>query len=130
MNPEDVVSYETHFWGQNQIVPPLTNVERAEFNARMREDWARSLQTLTATHRPVAPCRWAVTEDGDALIWDECAKFYDFDRLMRVLIAEFFAPRGHVLNGEMRYSGEADSDEGVLRVVQGKVTMEPLEMSW
>ncbi len=72
-------------------------------------------------------CHWLPSPDGTALVWNEVQNFRDYDVWLRYLVEQFFAPRGHVLDGEVRYSGENDDDEGVIHVARNRVTIEPIE---
>ncbi len=123
------MSYETHFWGQFEIAPALPSDVVAELSSRIATDWGHAA-SQSISGRPDAPCHWEPAPDGRALRWDECAKFYDYERWLRVLIDEFFAPRGHVLNGSVRYSGEGDADEGIIRVEANRVMLAELPPTW
>jgi len=39
-------------------------------------------------------------------------------------------PRGLQLNGKVRFSGEADADEGEIRVIYNKVTVRNVAPAW
>jgi len=117
------MSYETHFWFNFAVIPTLSPEHRAQLQAFA--NGARSTvddQTVSPA-RPDSPCHWEPTPDGTAIRWNEHPKFYDYDIWLRYLIAHLLAPRGYVLNGEVRYSGESDGDEGVITVAQNGVAM-------
>jgi len=61
-------------------------------------------------------CRWVPNEDGSALVWDEVEKFYYYVEWIEYLIEHFLRPWGLILDGEMTWQGEEDSDRGTLRI--------------
>ena len=73
--------------------------------------------------RPSGSCAWEPTPDGGGIQWTEDTKVYDYDEWLRYLIAHFLEPWGYVVNGEVRYSGESDSDAGVITIAQNVVAM-------
>ena len=118
--------YYTDFWGHFTISPPLDHSALAELRARLESDWGAPA-ALEDRSRPIYACHWEPSESGAALQWNEVQNFRDYDAWLRYLIERFFAPRGRTLDGEMRYSGENDDDEGVIRITRNRVTMEPIE---
>lgn len=117
------MSYETHFWFKFPVTPTLLPAHRAMLQAVADGDRSRVDDPTVSPSRPDGACHWEPTPDGTSIRWSEHTKFYDYDVWLRYLIAHFLAPRGYVLNGEVRYSGESDSDEGVITVAQNVVAM-------
>jgi hypothetical protein len=67
-------------------------------------------------------CQWTVNELGTELMWDYGEKFYDYVPWLKYLITHFFAPWGLVLNGNITWQGEEQSDNGTIEVRDNKVT--------
>jgi hypothetical protein len=61
-------------------------------------------------------CQWEPTKDGTGIIWNGGEKFYYYIPWLQYLIANFLAPWGYVLNGEVEWQGENDDDSGVIVV--------------
>lgn len=66
-------------------------------------------------------CQWVVTEEGDALLWDEGEKFYEYDHWLVYLVEHFFEPWGKKLNGQIKWKGEESDDIGTLFVQDNKL---------
>lgn len=123
------MSYHTNFWGMFSITPPLNATALAELRAQLEQDWRKSA-AFTDHSRPAVACHWEPSADGSALVWNEVQSFRDYDVWLRYLVEHFFAPRDYMLDGEMRYSGENDDDEGVIRIARNRVTIEPIEPAY
>ena len=121
------MSYETHFWGTLNLNHPLDDAGRAAFDVFITRPTAT---TASGGRRPEAPCRWELTADGASLQWNGIAKCYDYEPWLRHLIADFMKPRGLQLNGKVRSSGEAEADEGEIRVIYNKVTVRNVAPAW
>lgn len=61
-------------------------------------------------------CDWAPTDDGKGIEWNGREKFYNYVEWLEYIIANFLAPKGYVLNGQVQYQGEDIEDQGVLSV--------------
>lgn len=121
------MSYDTHFWGTLKLSHPLDEIGRAAFEKFV----AQPVGAITnAASRPHAPCRWELTTDGAGLHWNGIAKCYDYEPWLRHIITDFLKPRGLQLNGKVRVSGEADADEGEIRVIYNKVTVRNVAPAW
>jgi hypothetical protein len=70
-------------------------------------------------------CQWIPDEDGTAIVWDGVEKFYYYGEWLRYLLKHFLAPWGYVLNGEMKWQGEDESDVGTIVVVKNAVDLLP-----
>lgn len=120
------MSYYTNFWGHFTITPPLDESTLTDLRARLESDWGEPA-AFENRSRPIYACHWEPSSSGARLCWDGAENFRDYDVWLRYLIEHFFAPRGRTLDGEMRYSGENDDDEGVIRITRNRVTVEPIE---
>lgn len=117
------MSYETHFWFSFTVTPTLSPEHRAQLQAFVDGDRSMVDDPSVSPRRPDGACHWEPTPDGTQIRWSEHTKFYNYDVWLRFLIAHFLAPWGYVLNGEVRFSGESDGDEGVITVAQNVVTV-------
>jgi hypothetical protein len=68
-------------------------------------------------------CDWAPVPEGDELGWNGSEKFYDYIEWLEYLIAAFFIPWGRVLNGSVAWQGESDRDQGLISVVNNKISI-------
>lgn len=66
-------------------------------------------------------CKWEPNEDGTAIRWNGAEKFYDYVTWLNYLISNFLAPKGYVLNGEVKYQGEDAGDFGIIYVKDNDV---------
>jgi hypothetical protein len=124
-----LMSYHTNFWGEFTIDPPLDATALGELRARLAKAWGKGA-ALADRSRPAAACHWKPSPDGAALVWNDVQNFRDYDVWLQFLVAQFFAPHGHVLDGEMRFSGEDDADEGVIRITRNRVMVEQIESAF
>ena len=68
-------------------------------------------------------CQWCPTEDGMGIEWDGGEKFYQYVEWLEYIIIVVLKPRGYVLSGEVRWSGEEQGDVGKIIVNDNKVTV-------
>lgn len=68
-------------------------------------------------------CQWIINDDGD-LEWDMGEKFYNYVEWLNYLITHFFEPEGYILNGEIEFQGEDETDFGKIVVVDNKVDVQ------
>lgn len=61
-------------------------------------------------------CQWVPTEDHLHIEWNGAEKFYNYIEWMEYLISKILAPRGYVVNGDVKWRGEDFDDTGVLEV--------------
>jgi hypothetical protein len=66
-------------------------------------------------------CKWTPTEDGEAIEWDSCEKFYSYTEWLVYLIHKILAPNGYVLNGVVKWQGEGIGDVGKITVLDNRV---------
>ena len=66
-------------------------------------------------------CQWTVNDEGNALVWNEAEKFYEYIDWLKYLIAHFYKPWGYNLNGVITWEGEDRSDVGTIEVVDNVV---------
>ena len=76
-------------------------------------------------------CQWQPVrgEDGepDYIEWDGGEKFYEYVEWLEYLIKSVLAPKGYVLNGEVKWQGEDMDDRGLITVKCNRVTTRQLE---
>lgn len=151
------MGYQTEFEGQINVVPPLSPAEIGFLNKfaetrRMNRTagpyfvdgggiygQGNDADVIDYNSPPAGQpglwCKWAPTEDGSAIAWNEHEKFYDSEEWMRYLIDHFLKP-GHIadlpflgehtLNGTILAQGEDINDRWRLHVVDNKVSRENL----
>ena len=61
-------------------------------------------------------CQWVPTEDRLHIEWNGAEKFYNYIEWMEYLISKVLAPRGYVVNGDVKWRGEDFDDTGVIEV--------------
>ena len=69
-------------------------------------------------------CQWIPNEDGTEIVWDGGEKFYNYVEWLKYIIKNFLEPEGYVLNGEVKFQGEYNNDNGVIVVRDNKVEIE------
>lgn len=121
------MGYTTNFTGQLEFSRPLTVIEYNEIEA-MNEDADRCYKYTDKDTIPESYMQWISNKDGTALIWDGSEKFYNYIHWLRWLIKHYFKPRGIDLHGTLRWQGEEVGDVGIIKVVDGKVTSEKLDI--
>ncbi|MEK6612866.1 MAG: hypothetical protein AABZ29_08770 [Gemmatimonadota bacterium] len=117
------MSYETEFWFTFTVTPTLQPEHQAILQAFADGDRSKVDDVGVSPERPSGSCAWEPTPDGGGIQWTEDTKVYDYDEWLRYLIAHFLEPWGYVVNGEVRYSGESDSDAGVITVALNVVAI-------
>lgn len=73
------------------------------------------------SRQPGLWCQWTIGDNKKWLIWDGGEKFYCYTEWLSYLIDNIFKPCGYVLNGEVTWQGEDESDFGILGVENNKV---------
>jgi hypothetical protein len=73
-------------------------------------------------------CHWVPSTEGQALVWNECEKFYHFDLWLEYLITHFFKVWGYTLEGTVRWVGEDPNDQGTIYVAENEVFALPDEL--
>ena len=66
--------------------------------------------------QPSLWCKWIPNDEGTAIEWDGGEKFYDYIPWIEYLIENILAPRGYVLNGDIKWEGEDSDDFGIIRI--------------
>ncbi len=85
-------------------------------------------------------CKWAPTEDGTALEWNEHEKFYDAAEWMQYIMDHFIGStpaakiklpflQGHVCNGVISAQGEEPGDAWLLGVKDNQVFVQDLVLT-
>lgn len=72
-------------------------------------------------------CKWRPTDDGQAIEWDGCEKFYNYVEWLKYLITNFLQPKGYVLGGTVAWQGESMDDRGKIVVTDNEVATVELE---
>jgi len=67
-------------------------------------------------------CQWVPTEDGTGIEWNGTEKFYSYEEWLKYIIEHFLKPWGYVLNGSVKWKGEASNDRGTLVVTNNEVS--------
>jgi hypothetical protein len=75
-------------------------------------------------------CQWIPTEDGTAIEWDGCEKFYDYIEWLEYLIENFLKPWGYVLEGTCEWQGEDRQDRGRIVVNNNVVKIQTATVIW
>lgn len=75
-------------------------------------------------------CQWVPTKDGKFIEWDGSEKFYEYVEWLKYLIAKVLAPRGYILNGEVEWQGEDNSDRGIIVVKNNVVSKRRGKFVW
>lgn len=148
------MGYTTDFDGHINVSPPLNANEIAylkKFNETRRMKRTKGPYYVQGTgcygqghdddiinhndsgDQPGLWCKWTPTEDGTAIEWDQCEKFYDSVEWMQYLIDHFLKPdalaktqtidgktfftfQDHTLQGAIEAQGEAEDDHWYLVV--------------
>lgn len=61
-------------------------------------------------------CKWTPTDDRMHIEWDGAEKFYNYIEWIEYLISKVLAPRGYVVNGNVKWRGEDFDDSGVIEI--------------
>ncbi len=154
------MGYQTEFEGRIEIEPALNAEEIAyllKFSETRRMDRKNGPYFVDGNgfagqgngpdqiyHHSYPPagqpglwCKWAPTEDGTALEWNEHEKFYDSAEWMQYLMDHFvgYTPaakselpflQGHVCNGVIAAQGEHVDDTWLLMVKDNQVFVQDL----
>lgn len=96
-----------------QFVPETLNPEDLEEQNEIR--------ICDGTCQPGLWCQWVITKNGDALVWDESEKFYNYIEWLHFLITHFFESWGVKLNGIIYWYGENPDDKGKIKVIDSEV---------
>ncbi len=75
-------------------------------------------------------CQWIPSDDGMFIEWDGDEKFYDYIAWLKYIISNFLAPKGYILNGEVKWEGEESSDMGIIVVTNNVVTTKRAKISY
>jgi len=71
--------------------------------------------------QPSLWCQWRPNEEGDAIEWDGGEKFYEYIPWITYIIKSILAPKGYVLNGDVKWRGEEWEDTGTISIVENQV---------
>ena len=109
------MGYTTKFTGKLDITPRLTMEHYAEYSEMVDRIWDACKENRPEG-APDSYLQWEVTKDGYHLRWDGNEKFYDYEKWLRWVANQWFAPRGYTLSGSLRWKGEEGDDRGTLTV--------------
>jgi len=73
-------------------------------------------------------CGWSPNERGDAIIWDECEKFYKYVEWIQYIIDHFMKRWSYVLNGEVEWFGEENDDRGTIYIKNNNIEVYDAEI--
>lgn len=125
------MGFTTEFIGKFSVSPVLSAEDAKflrKFNLTRHENESRLIEgivenavfpdKLLSCHvgKPGIWCQWVPNEDGSAIIWDKCEKFYNYAEWIIYLIGEFFVKKGYVLNGSMKWICEEYNVQGVIAI--------------
>lgn len=74
--------------------------------------------------QPSLWCGWKPTEDRIHIEWDGAEKFYGYVEWIEWIIVKILRPRNYQLNGTVEWSGEDQSDTGVIYIEHNNVSAE------
>jgi hypothetical protein len=66
-------------------------------------------------------CGWTSDEGGTAIVWNGVEKFYNYIEWLQYIIDNFIIKWGYVVNGQVRWQGEEESDKGFIIVRENKL---------
>ena len=108
------MGYDTKFEGEFRLDRPLA-AEHSAILQRFADE------SHNDTDYPGIWCQWVPSADGQALVWDQGEKFYDYVDWLKYLLTHYLIPWGYVLNGEVLWNGEAPGDIGKITVTKTAV---------
>ena len=73
--------------------------------------------------QPSLWCQWTIEEDRKTICWDGGEKFYYYVEWIKYLINSILAPKDYKVNGSVQWRGEEFGDDGIIVVVDNKVTI-------
>lgn len=68
-------------------------------------------------------CQWVATEDGEHIEWDGGEKFYNYVEWLKWIVEKFLKPNGIVINGEVKWQGEDEEDNGVIVATDNRISV-------
>ena len=109
------MGYTTDFSGRFEFDTPLTIAQSVELSSFADTRHNES-------DYPGCWCQWVPSQDGNAVVWDGCEKFYNYISWLEYLISNYFEKWGKKLNGEVTWQGEDDKDFGKIIVTDNVVS--------
>jgi hypothetical protein len=73
---------------------------------------------------PSRYCKWTVSLNKRALVWDKMEKFCNYVNWLEYLISHFFAVWGVQLNGTINWKGANRGNQGTITVKNKKIRVE------
>jgi len=114
------MGYTTRFTGGIELSRPLSIQEAAFWMATYEGIFDRDAR-FTVSGMPDSYLQWVPSEDLKAIVFDGNEKFYDYTEWLKWVIDNWIVKWGITANGEMLWSGEQTSDNGVIRVINNVV---------
>ena len=123
------MGWNTDFYGRFTLDRPLSAEHKAILDEFADTEHHDALGKPGSDGKPPHwYCQWVPTEDGSGIEWDGNEKFYYFEEWMEYLISHFIKPWGYVLNGSVRWIGITFETEGVLSVLDNRLTAESQDL--
>jgi len=77
------------------------------------------------TGQPGLWCQWVPDKSWTALVWNGGEKFYDYVPWLEYLLEHFLGPWGYLVNGEITWQGEEETDRGRILITDNCVRAIP-----
>jgi len=107
----------------------VEDVETEDFWNKERDPNIVDYNTPPRT-QPSLWCQWLLQEDDQTIAWDGNEKFYEYVEWIRYIIDRILQPRGYVVNGRVYWYGEGRHDNGLISVVDNKVSVRRGKLSY
>ena len=117
------MGYDIRIEGQFILDRPLTKEHKT-----ILEVFAKSEHTPGEDGKPrnaeCLYCQWVPTKDGGGICWDGDEKFYCWLDWLAYLIERYLKPWGYLLNGDVRWVGDGETNYLGKRVLdQGTIVV-------
>lgn len=114
------MGYTTSFEGQFDF-DKLPTAELLQKMNLLEKNYGELDDTWPPGYPDRGYCQWELTKDWMGLHWNGGEKFYEYVEWANYLIEKLFKPAGVSMTGNVKYSGEATDDCGVLVIENGIV---------
>lgn len=108
------MGYDTDFEGQFDLDRPLS-MKQVGILTKLHET-RHDPDTMPSYY-----CQWIPNGDGDAIIWDDGEKFYEYVPWLKYIIDTYIIPWEYKLNGTVRWFGHNRHDVGEIVVRDNKI---------
>jgi len=110
------MGYKTSFSGSFKLNKQLSVEHLKKYrdfcNTRHENEWTAKVGSMY--------CQWIANEDGTE-IEAEGQIFYEFQKWIKFLIANFFTTHGYSLTGIVKWQGEEIGDIGIIAIKDNEV---------